>query len=706
MSVYDKERIEKLRLPALQKKIDDYREFTYHFYDHFVTTFNTASFEERYAEALYHSFDQTEVVIDEGELIVGKIANREFTQVEQQRWESIRQYAIPAGSSYFGQGSHMSIDYPLLLSQGISGIISRIETLRTRLDLTAANDLNKDTYYKACIRSLEGVVRISRRYAQCALEKAKDAPEPYRSELSRIAQICERVPEFPAGSFYEAVQSVHFLTFCLSNKPQLPGTHQYQLGRPDRYLLPYYEKDIENGKITEDEVQTLLDCLGIMINHRVPHGLSSGYMVGGKDENGKVVSNPLTNMLMRVVEHDRLVYPAVGLCWCPETPEEDFSLACEILGKGFSHPAIFNDDVISRGLRARGLSEAESHSYIHSTCVEITPIASSNVWVASPYHNLMQMLLDCLEKDYSDIDALMEAFFQKVSCAIKEQFMIQNGYRLERAKYTIDPLLSCFVNDCLEKGLDIESGGARYNWIMPSFVGLSNVADALSVIDSLVLHDKTISFETLRQMLAANFVGFEQQYRKILDFKEKYGNDCDAADRYVQKITQWLTAECRKYTACFDGALVPSLFCWIMHDILGGQTGASPDGRKSGFPLGDGSGPAQGRELKGPTASVISSTKWEHAGFIGGVAVNMKFSKKFFKPESLPKMKALIKTYLKRGGFEMQINVVDRDTLLKAQRDPDSYRDLIVRIGGYSDYFVKLSPSMQAEVIIRTEHEL
>ena len=171
------------------------------------------------------------------------------------------------------------------------------------------------------------------------------------------------------------------------------------------------------------------------------------------------------------------------------------------------------------------------------------------------------------------------------------------------------------------------------------------------------------------------------------------------------KITEHIISECKKYNAIHtNGRLIPSVFCWVMHERFGKETGATPDGRKAGFPLGDGSGPCQGRESNGPTASILSSTKWDHHELIGGVAVNMKFSKSSLGTNSLTTMKNLIKTYLTRGGFEMQINVIDKETLKKAVLNPEEYRDLVVRIGGYSDYFVKLSPEMQQEVILRTEH--
>jgi Pyruvate-formate lyase len=499
------------------------------------------------------------------------------------------------------------------------------------------------------------------------------------------------------------VQSVQFVTFCVSLKPlRAGGILQYQLGRPDRYLSDYYYNDIKSGVITQYEAQTLLDCLGVLINRRVPHGLSSGYMVGGRNADGVITKGELTQMCMKVVSDNRLVYPSVGLCVADSGNEqiEDIKIACEILGKGCSHPAFFNDDVIQQGLRNYDLPADEACSYIHSTCVEITPIASSNVWVASPYINLVQTLLDVLNKEYTSKSELLEAYFNNLANRIHNGYKNEVKNRIERKRYDMDPLLSCFVNDCLRNGIDIEHGGAKYNWIMPSFVGLSNAADSINAINELIFDKQLYTFGQLKEMLDNNFSGYENERQIFSQRVEKYGNDNDEIDSIVKTITERIAEFCRKY----NGLIIPSLFCWIMHDIFGRETGASPDGRLAGLPLGDGSGPAQGREHEGPTASILSSTKWDHTPFIGGIAVNMKFSKSYMSGESYDVMTALIKSYLTRGGFELQINVTDAELLKEAQKHPELYRDLVVRIGGYSDYFVSLSSTMQEEVITRTTY--
>jgi formate C-acetyltransferase len=288
--------------------------------------------------------------------------------------------------------------------------------------------------------------------------------------------------------------------------------------------------------------------------------------------------------------------------------------------------------------------------------------------------------------------------------AVRSEVIAQNRQQLERRLHGGDPLVSCFVDDCLARGCDIDNGGAKYNWIMPSFVGMSNLADSLMAINKLVFENGEMTLSGFYGILKNNYEGCEPLRQRIINRIDKYGNDIKEPDEIVRSITGWITCEVSKYKTYRGDKFIPSLFCWVMHEALGRGTIATPDGRPAGFPFGDGSGPAQGREKNGPTASVLSSTKWEHYPFIGGIAVNLKFAKNVFSEESLPKLLTLVRTYLDRGGFEVQINVVDRDVLIDAQAHPENYSDLVVRIGGYSDYFVHIGKNMQDEIILRTEH--
>ncbi len=694
-------RIERLRKEALDPVVG-FHLWNLRFNRRFLSLDTALPLEERYAQAYASALAQAEVSISPDELIVGK-ADTPLT--EEQLAEFLETTAaIAAHHCMDGQDSHMAIDYDLVLSQGLCGIMADIDR-----HLATETDAKKVRFYRSCRACLEAMAAFADRYAQeAATLAAAETDARRKTELAALADICARVPRYPACTFHEAVQAVHFVTFVLSFLPLKHTFTQYQLGHPDRYLYPYYQADIAAGRLTPDFAQLLLDCLAIQINRRVPHGLSCGYMVGGRDGNGNIVANELTVMGMQVIDDIRLVYPSVGLCYTDGMPDHILDTACTILSHGRSHPAIFNDDVIAAGLKTYGLSEQEAHNYIHSTCVEITPVAASNVWVASPYVNMPQLLLDTLREDYADFESLKAAYFARLDAHIDTTTEDYRRMRRARRDSNINPPLSCFVNDCLEKGVDIEQGGARYNWIMPSFVGVGNAADSLFAVKTALFDEQRVSQAQLRAALADNFENDEALRLYLLNSLPKYGNDDDRVDGFVTEIVDHIVATCRRYPqgVLENSALVPSVFCWIMHERLGSETGATPDGRPQGFPFGDGSGPCQGRERCGPTASVLSSTKWSHKELIGGVAVNMKFAKKTFTADSGRIMRTIIETYLKRGGFEMQINVVDRDTLLAAQQSPEQYRDLVVRIGGYSDYFVTLSPAMQAEVLLRTEHEI
>jgi len=692
-------RIEFLRKLALEQGSYN-QEFHYHFYKAYTDLADLPE-SARYGEAFYTAFSNLTPVIYDGELIVGN-SGRALSEEEALEWRCQYDALNQTHCFNLGQDSHMTIDYELLLSEGIHGIIRRIDTYA--VDCVPEQ---KD-FYAVCKRCLESVLVHAKHYADKAAKLSCETPDPIRkAELLQIAAVCRKVPAYPAESFYEAVQSVHFITHCITRNPFRPNGNQFQLGHPDRYLWSYYEKDIREGKITKDYAQLLLDCLGIQINMRVPHGLSSGYMVGGRDAKGDIVANDLTEMCMQVIEDIRLVYPSVGLCYTEGMPEKYLEKACQLLAKGHSHPAIFHDDIIAKGLMHYGVSAAEAHNYIHSTCVEITPVAASNVWVASPYTNMVQLLLDAMDQEYATFEALLQNILERLDTRISTNFETQNYYRSVRSAHSMNPLLSCFVNDCLARGLDIEKGGARYNWIMPSFVGMANLVDSLFAFKQLVFVDKTMTIGELKAVLENNFASEETLRLYIQNKIPKYGNDIEEIDQYFGFFTEHIIEECTKYTPMHtNGKLIPSVFCWVMHERFGRETSATPDGRKAGFPLGDGSGPCQGREFNGPTASILSSTKWDHSKLIGGVAVNLKFAKSSLGPDSLQTMKTLIQTYLKRGGFELQINVVDSDTLKQAQLHPERYRDLVVRIGGYSDYFVKLSPEMQEELLARTTHAI
>ena len=300
----------------------------------------------------------------------------------------------------------------------------------------------------------------------------------------------------------------------------------------------------------------------------------------------------------------------------------------------------------------------------------------------------------------------MAAYRSHHSGAVRQAVIAMNTHQATRRYNGGFPLLSCFVNDCIARGADIDHGGARHNWIEPNFVGLSNLVDSLAAIRQFVYQEERVTMDELVRAMRDNFEGREDLRLMLLHRAPKYGNDDPTVDALATEMAAYIRDEVSCYTTTLGGPFLSGFFCWIKHVDLGRATAASADGRRAGFPLAAGSGPAQGRERLGPTAAVLSSTTWDHAPHLGGIAVNLKFSRPRDASAFQQRLLDVVETYLQRGGFEVQVNVVDRETLLAAREHPEQYRDLVVRIGGYSDYFVGLSEEMQEEIILRTEHAL
>ncbi|MCK5845397.1 MAG: hypothetical protein KAG97_11860, partial [Victivallales bacterium] len=480
-------------------------------------------------------------------------------------------------------------------------------------------------------------------------------------------------------------------------------------GMLDRHFERYIEDSVE----FEDEGLEILEAYYFLINDFVPSKGAYAIMVGGVDENGENVTNKLSFLCLEALRRTNLVYPTVGVCWHEKTPDALTDLAIELITNGYSTPAFFGDETIRKGLMKYGTSESEACDYQNSTCVEITPYGSSNVWVASPYFSLCAILMDAIgeivkgecsrTKTYEEF---VSAYFAKLADEIAKAAELQNQRRERRRLNNRNPLQSVMTRDCIERGRDIDDGGARYNWVECSFVGLANLVDSLKVLKEEVFNSGNFTLAEMKKLLDANFAENENVRMRFLNAHAKYGlNDSDV-DSEVKRVVEFVSDECSKHKMLPDDShFIPGTFCWVMHQRLGAECGATPDGRQAARPFADGAGPAQGREKLGPTAAINSVTSWDHSSLIGGSAFNMKFASSVFNSaESNEKLKQLILVFLRQGGFETQINVLKQGILKKAKADPEAYRDLVVRIGGYTDYFTKLSPQMQDEVMQRTEY--
>jgi len=643
--------------------------------------------------------------IEIGERIVGKPGFREPTDLELLAIEKAHEALAEVPPFPGGDSGHFHPDYEKLFRVGIRGILDEIQTRQSAPDTTD----EQQTFYEACRIAITGMSGYARRVAS-SCERMASINTRTADRWSKLSAICRRVATEPPATFHEAIQLMFLaqvaLWFAEDHGLTAPG-------RMDQTLRRFYEADLQAGRITRGEAFELISCLFIQMNRILWPGSAVSVMVGGRDGQGQDTTNELTYLCLAARLATALIYPTVGVAWHENSPDELMDLCTTVLATGIGDPAFFNDEEISRGLQENGVSLEDSYNYMNSTCVEIKVAGASNKWVTQPYINLPQGLLNVLQQveegakpSPGTFDELQDLVRADLAGSIRAAAGRLDQIWKQRSESGCFPLASCLISDCLERGLDFDRGGARYNWVENSFVGLANLVDGLLATKHLVYDEQELSLAELQAILQADFAGHEELRHRVLNTLPKYGNDDDEADALAVQWAEFLIESTESHTVGLHH-YVPGFFCWIMHERLGCETGATPDGRLAGTPLADGAGAAQGREKSGPTASALSTTKWSHRRVLGGLVHNAKFSKSIFKTEADRKaLRNVIETYLKRGGFEVQVNVVDKDTLLDARKHPDQYPDLLVRVAGYSDYFVHLTDKMQQEVIARTEHGL
>jgi len=632
--------------------------------------------------------------ITPGELIVGTPDFGPARPEDRRRIEEAGETLALIPPFPGGDSGHFHPDFEKLFIVGIGGIREEIAER-----LSAARDAEKKTFYQACCIAMEGFAAFVRNVSQACARLPN---------FGETAGMVERLSHAPPRSFHEALQLLYLTIVALWFGEDHGLTAP---GRIDQTLRRFYEADLAAGGLSVEQAFDLICCLFIQCNRITGPALALSVMVGGRDRRGRDATNDLTYLCLAARTATRLAYPTVGLAWHEGTPGELSRYACRMLSTGIGDPAFFNDQLIMQGLRDQGVSVEDSCNYMNSTCVEIKVVGASNMWVTAPYFNCPQALLEVMDRIATN-GASQPATFPDFKDLVKERLaetVAAEAGKLDaiwrqRENTGCFPLASCLVNDCLDRGRDFDRGGARYNWVENSFVGLANLTDSLVAVKRLVYDSRELSIAGLRDILARDFQGHEALRARIRGRFPCYGTDNEEADRIAVEMAEFLEQTTGQNTVG-PHAYVPGFFCWIKHEELGSATGALPDGRRAGFPLSDGAGAAQGREKEGPTASLLSTTKWNHKRALGGLVQNVKFAKSTFRSEEdLAGLRHLIETFLRRGGFEIQVNVVDAETLREAQARPEAYQDLIVRVAGYSDYFVRLSRNMQEEVIQRTEH--
>lgn len=643
------------------------------------------------------------VDVEPGEGVVGKPRFRPADSGELPALEAAKRTLASMPPYPGGDAGHFHPDYEALLAGGIEGVLSRIGRLRARPGITAG----QRAFYDACRIVMEGLSLFVQRVGDSCLQKAGTDPA-HAAAWRQQAQVCHAVVSAPPQTFHEAIQLLFLAEMALWFAEDHGLTSP---GRLDQTLWPFYEADLKAGRTTPRQAFELICGLFIQMNRILWPGSAVAVMVGGRDRQGQNVTNDLTYLCLAARRATRLVYPTVGLAWHTDTPDELTEFALRLLATGLGDPAFFNNDLIAAGLRDHGVREEDVQSFMNSTCVEIKVVGCSNMWVTAPYFNCPQGLLDVMTA-VGRGEAQEPETFATLEGLVRENL----AGRIRRAAQTLDtvwtargeracfPLASCLIKDCLERGQDFDRGGARYNWVENSFVGLANLVDSLLAVKALVYDSRELTLAEFQGVLEHDFSGREALRQRLQNAMPHYGNGHPEADALARQWTEFLIASTESNTIG-PHRYVPGFFCWVMHERMGTETKATPDGRHAGWPLADGAGAAQGRETCGPTAAVLSTTTWSHRPVLGGLVQNLKFPPALLRTASSRRAaRAVVETYLRRGGFEIQVNVVGRETLLEAQQHPERYPDLLVRVAGYSDYFVHLNRNMQDEVIARTEH--
>lgn len=646
-------------------------------------------------------------IILDNELLLGHLYLPEFSEDEQSEYDSLcDKFSMSAHtlSARPPRKDHIGLDFEKLLSLGIDGIRKEIRKKMEELNFNDADlypDLlpfKKWEFYQCCLIELDAVSDLAERYSQEAFRLAEEKPEPRKSELINLGNMLKKVPMKPAESFYEAVQSVQFF---LSNLFGL-----YPLCRPDRYLYPFYNQDIENGIITKEFAQELIDNFCLCVSDRVFSRAACGFIVGGKDESGSPFENELTFMFITALDHLKLPDPNGALAVCEKTSDELLDYSAEILSHGTSHPAFFNDDAITDSLiKNYGVEPADAVNYIHSTCAEISVAGKSKAY-STPYSIDMPatLLRVARQGSYESFDKLFNCYIEQIKRDLAEASKRHSLRILEASRIGNEAMRICaLIDNCLEKGLSIYEGGEKYMFIQPIFVGFSTTLDSLIAIKELVFTSKQFSLEEFIKILDDNFYGNESLRNYIRTKLPHYGNANPVADKEAAKLAEALQLVFEGNVPLFD-KIMPGTFSYVNHAYMGKNAGATFDGRLKGTSYSDGCGPVQGLDTNGPTAMLSSLTSWDQSAMLGGMVVNLKLQKENIDKEKKNILVSLLRTFMQNGGIELQINVVDKATLEEAVQNPEAHKDLIVRIGGFSDYFIRLAPVLQQEIIERTEY--
>ena len=596
-------------------------------------------------------------------------------------------------------------------------------------------DENQKEFYECTIIVLEGVCHFMMRYHDYILTMLESLEDDNKKSLQRVADICANLASRPAQSFHEAVQSLWFLFVVLHMES---NASSFSPGRMDQYLYPYYQKDIEKGIISKQEALEILECLWLKFNQivylRNQHsakyfaGFPIGFniAIGGIDENGCNIYNELSLLLLKAQYHLGLPQPNLSVRLNKNSSHELIQEAIKVVAKGSGMPQFFNDEaIVNSMIKDLGIEEKDARNYAIVGCVELTTHGNNLGWSDAAMFNLNKALeltmnhgkclltnepigldLGSIET-YESFEDLENAFQKQIDYFIEK--MMKAEIVVEKAHQDCLPtaFLSTVIDSCLEKGVDVTRGGAKYNLSGIQMIQIANLADSLAAIKVLVYDEKMITRHELLEALQADFKGYEIIQTMLLNKVPKYGNDVKRVDELGAKWAGYFRERMKDYTNYRGGLYHTGMYTVSAHVPMGENVGASPDGRNALTPLADGGmSPVYGRDMAGPTAVLKSVSRMKDSYTTNGGLLNMKFLPEFFKTETgMMKFENFLRAFVDLKIPHIQFNVVRREDLLDAKLHPEQHRSLTIRVAGYTAYFVELAGKLQDEIIERTAYE-
>ncbi|HCC70634.1 MAG TPA: formate C-acetyltransferase/glycerol dehydratase family glycyl radical enzyme [Bacteroidales bacterium] len=629
---------------------------------------------------------------------------------------------------------HTVLGYKMF-SYGFLDLKKEIEASMHELDYY--NDryaYDKYEELKAMNIACDAIIMYAKRNAD-ELERiaSKTEDETRKSELKEMARICRKVPAHAPDTFHEMLQ--HYWFMHLGVVTELNPWDSFNPGRLDQHLFPVYKKDIKDGILNREKAYELLGCFWVKFNnHPSPPKMgvtaqeSNTYTdfclinLGGVKPDGTDAVNDMTYMLLDVVKEMRILQPSSMVQISKKNPDRFIHNTLDIIKTGFGQPSCFNTDAIIQELMRQGKSLVDARNGGASGCVETGAFGTESYWLTG-YFNLAKILEITLYngidprtgetvglttgelKDFKVFDDLFEAFKKQLNYFALTKIRGNNVIERIFAKNLPAPFLSLLIEDCIANGRDYNDGGARYNTTYIQGVGLGTITDMLSSIRYNIYDEKKYTWNQLMEAISVDFEGFDELQYDLVYNSPKYGNDDDYADQHAVMVFETFYDAINGNPTPRGGIHRINMLPTTSHIYFGSVIGATPDGRRAYLPLSEGISPFQGVDRLGPTAVIKSASKIDHIK-TGGTLLNQKFSPQFFEDEdSYSVLTALIRSYFKLDGHHVQFNVVGTDTLRDAQKHPELYRDLIVRVAGYSDYFNDLGEDLQNEIIRRTEHE-